>query len=201
MINHLEGIVAAAGATWVVLDINGFGMKMLCTPATAASVRLGEKQRLETSLIVREDSLTLFAFSSGSERDAFEVVQTASGVGPKLALAVVSVLAPDELRTAIQTENVAALTRVPGIGPKGAKKMVIELKDKVVSLGNPELPTPDLSYATEPWREQVRLGLESLGWSTKDADAAVEKVVPFAAADPTPNVAELMKQALRTLAK
>lgn len=200
MIAQLTGTVVAAGATWVVVDLSGFGVRALCTPATAASVRLGEPVTLATSLVVREDSLTLYAFADAEERDAFELVQSASGIGPRIAQAVVSVLSPADLRAAIASENVVALTRVPGIGPKGAQKMVIELKDKVNALGTspgtgPRLPQP------AGWRDQVRGGLESLGWSSRDADAACDRVESLAVADPDLGVGDLMKAALRSLAK
>lgn len=135
MIAQLTGTVAAVGGTWVVLDLAGFGVRALCTPATVAAVRVGASTTLHTSLVVREDSLTLYGFADADERDAFELVQSASGIGPKIAQAVVSVLPPGDLRAAIVDENVTALTRVPGIGPKGAQKMILELKDKVKALG------------------------------------------------------------------
>ena len=136
MIAQLTGTVIAAGATHVVLDLNGFGVKALCTPATAAAVRLGQPATLATSLVVREDSLTLYGFTEADERDCFELVQSASGIGPKIAQAVVSVLSPDALRAAIAAENIAALTKVPGIGVKGAQRLVIELKDLCPNIQN-----------------------------------------------------------------
>lgn len=200
MIAQLTGKVVEIGATWVVVDLGGFGVKALCTPAAASGVRMGETTTLWTSLVVREDSLTLYGFADADERDAFELVQSASGIGPKIAQAVVSVLSPAELRAAITSENLVALTKVPGIGRKGAQKMVIELKDKVNALG--AIPDLGTSLPSAPdWREQVRGGLESLGWSTKDADAACDRIAPLAEDDPEMGVAELMRAALRTLAK
>ncbi len=203
MIAQLTGTVTSVGGTWVVLDLSGFGVRALCTPATVASVRVGESATLHTSLVVREDSLTLYGFAEPDERDAFELVQSASGIGPKIAQAVVSVLPPDELRVAISQGNVAAITRVPGIGPKGAQKMIIELKDKVNALG----AVPNLTAGTasplpaEDWREQVASGLESLGWGGKDAHAAVEKVAHLRGEDPTVGIGELMRAALKSLAR
>lgn len=203
MIAHLTGTVHQVGGTWVVLDLGGFGVRVLATPATVASVRVGECATLHTSLVVREDSLTLYAFVDADERDAFELVQSASGIGPKLAQAVVSVLAPDELRAAIASENLAVLTKVPGIGRKGAQKMVIELKDKVHALGAISgLPTGGAARPdAEGWRDQVASGLESLGWSAKDATAAVEGVAPLRDEEPSLGVGELMRAALRSLAR
>ncbi|GAA1398481.1 Holliday junction branch migration protein RuvA [Luteococcus peritonei] len=200
MINHLTGTVAAAGATWVVLDVNGFGMKALCTPATCAQVRLGATTTLHTSMVVREDSMTLYGFADAEERDCFELVQSASGIGPKIAQAVVSVMDPEALRSAILTENLVALCKVPGIGRKGAQKMVIELKDKVNALGAVTAPTPTGEGAAQ-WREQVTDGLVGLGWSAKDAEAACDGVAHLVEEDPGVGIAVLMRQALASLAR
>lgn len=202
MIDRLRGTVVAVGATWVVLELSGLGIRALCTPATVASVRPGEPATLHTSLIVREDSLTVYGFADADERDVFELVMSTSGIGPKIAQTVVSVLPPDALRQAIATEDLATLTRVPGIGRKGAQRMVLELKDKVGALGGgaPGAPPP-AAPAEEAWREQVASGLESLGWSAKDAAAAVERVVPLREEDPGLGIGELMRAALRSLAR
>ncbi len=203
MIAHLTGTVSQVGGTWVDIDLGGFGVRALATPATVASVTVGKVATLATSLVVRQDSLTLFGFSDPEERDAFEMVQTASGIGPKLAQAVVSVLPPAELRDAILSENLVALTKVPGIGRKGAQKMVIELKEKVNALG----PVPDLGGAASAlpgpaaWRDQVASGLESLGWSARDAAAAVEGIAPLQEQNPALGIGELMRAALQSLAR
>ncbi|MFZ2481378.1 MAG: Holliday junction branch migration protein RuvA, partial [Propioniciclava sp.] len=195
--------VSQVGGTWVDIDLGGFGVRALATPATVASVTVGKVATLATSLVVRQDSLTLFGFSDPEERDAFEMVQTASGIGPKLAQAVVSVLPPAELRNAILSENLVALTKVPGIGRKGAQKMVIELKEKVNALG----PVPDLGGAASAlpgpaaWRDQVASGLESLGWSARDAAAAVEGIAPLQEQNPALGIGELMRAALQSLAR
>lgn len=204
MISRLSGTVVEAGATHVVLDLGGFGVRAWCTPDTCAGVRPGQQQLLHTSLVVREDSLTLYGFAEAAERDAFELVQSASGVGPKLALALVSVISPAELVTVISTENLTRLCAVPGIGRKGAQKLVIELKDKVLTLGVDATQDAAATVApahSEQWREQVSEGLQGLGWSARDAAAACEKVAELAATDPQPGVAVLMRAALRSLAK
>lgn len=199
MIAQLSGTVIAAGATHVVLDLNGFGVKALCTPATAASVRIGQAATLATSLVVREDSLTLYGFADADERDCFELVQSASGIGPKIAQAVVSVLSPDALRAAVASENIPALTKVPGIGVKGAQRLVIELKDKINTLA--AITTPSTLTAPMVWRDQVKGGLEGLGWSSRDADRACDSVAGLIDDDPGTPVAVLMRAALRSLAK
>lgn len=199
MISRLSGTVIAVGANWVVLDLNGFGVKALCTPSTASAVRLGQPATLATSLVVREDSLTLYGFAEADERDCFELVQSASGIGPKIAQAVVSVLSPDALRAAIAAENIAALTKVPGIGIKGAQRLVLELKDKINTLA--AITGPGATTTQLGWRDQVRGGLEGLGWSARDADKACDSVAGLVEADPSTSVAVLMRAALRSLAK
>ena len=140
MIAYVRGEVAAVTLTSAVLDVGGVGLELMCTPDTLAALRTGAVATLPTSMVVREDSLTLYGFSDADERDAFELVQSTSGIGPKIAQAVVSVLPPDALRQAIATENLTALTKVPGIGRKGAQRMVLELKDKVAALGGSPAP-------------------------------------------------------------
>lgn len=201
MIAHLTGTLAAVGGTWLVLDLNGFGVKVLCTPDTAVGVRLGEPTTLHTSLVVREDSLTVYGFVDAETRDCFELALSASGVGPKIALAMMSVLRPDDFRGAILTDNHRRISAVPGIGPKTAQKIVLELKDKVLSLGaiNSDTVSGPSPVPTPAWREQVVDGLQGLGWSAKDAEAACDRVVPLAEAETS--IAVLMRAALRTLAR
>ena len=200
MIAQLTGRVAAVGGTWLVIDLAGFCLTALCTPAPAGAVRVGEQVTLYTSLVVREDSLTLYAFGEPGERDCFELVQGASGIGPKIAQAVVSVFSPEEFRAAVAAANITALTRVPGIGVKGAQRLVLELKDKVNVLagsggGGGAHPV------AQGWRDQVRAGLEGLGYSARDAEAACDQVAPTANENPDTPVALLLRAALRSLAK
>ncbi|MBI4900186.1 MAG: Holliday junction branch migration protein RuvA [Actinobacteria bacterium] len=200
MIASITGVVSGVGATWAVVTVGGLGLRLLCTPSTCAGLRTGQEATLATSLVVREDSLTLYGFADDEGRELFELVQTATGVGPKLALAIVSVLSADDFRTAIATENLGTLSSVPGIGRRGAQRLVIELKDKVAALGGSGSAAPRPS-APPLWREKVRLGLEGLGWSARDAEAACDRVQPMADEDPSLGVAALMRAALRTLAK
>ena len=201
MISHCSGTVSAAGPTWVVLDNHGVGIKVLCPPATAASARIDQDISLQTSLVVREDSLTLYGFVEADDRDAFELVQTASGVGPKLAAAIMSVLDASQLATAITEEDDATLCRVPGIGRKGAAKMILELKDKMAAFAPRGPSTGDAAHVTAPWREQVAEGLVGLGWSAKDAEKAVDEVAALKDADPAMTIGNLMRAALRSLAR
>jgi Holliday junction DNA helicase RuvA len=200
MIALLTGTVAAAGANWAVIQAGGVGLRVLCTPSTAARLRPGETATVHTSLVVREDSLTLYGFADAAERDCFELAQGASGIGPKTALAVVSVFTPDDFRVAVSSGNIAALTRVPGIGTKGAQRLALELKDKVGVLAGSGGGAAAASGPSS-WREQVVAGLEGLGYSTRDAESACDRVAQQASDDPDLGVAELLRAALRTLAK
>lgn len=203
MISQLTGNVVALGPNWVVLDVQGVGYRLTCTPTTAAALRPAEQSTLYTTLTVRQDSLSLNGFGTTAERDTFELLQTASGVGPKLALAVVSVLSPAQLVEAIRSEDLGVLTRVPGIGRKGAEKLIIELRDRVGALDVeiPDEPAIRAMPGHEAWREQVMAGLSGLGWSARDADAACEKVAALVVDDPQISLARLMRAALQSLAR
>jgi Holliday junction DNA helicase RuvA len=200
MIASLRGTVLELAPTAVVIDVGGVGLRVLCPPATAAALTVGESARLETHLVVREDALTLYGFLSAADRAAFALVQTATGVGPKLALALLTVLDAGELGRALAEENLAALCRVPGVGRKVAQRLVIELKDKAGALAlaaTSRGPRPE----DEPWREQVTQGLTGLGYSARDAERATAAVADLAEGDPNPPVAELMRAALKQLAR
>ena len=198
MIAHVRGTVAAVTLNAAVVDVGGLGHHVFCTPGTIAALRVGQEAQLATSLVVREDSLTLYGFADVDERDMFELVQTASGVGPKVAQAMLAVMPPDRLRNAIASQDHAALTSVPGIGRKGAERIVVELKDRV---GPVTAESGPAATATAPWREQVLEALQGLGWSAKDAAHAVETVAESGEADGSPDVASLLRAALRTLSK
>jgi Holliday junction DNA helicase RuvA len=172
----------------------------LCSPNTVAGLHVGQRATLATSLVVREDSLTLYGFASVDEREFFELLLTATGVGPKLAQAALAVLPPDQLRAAIASENLVQLTKVPGIGRKGAQRMVIELKDKINAVGLSAEPHTSAGVAPA-WRDQVSSGLVGLGWSAKDAEAACTEVEPVVDANPDVSVAVLMRSALQALAR
>lgn len=200
MIAFVRGTVAQVGLTSVVLEVGGVGLELNCAPNTLATLRDGSMVLLPTSLVVREDSLTLFGFLDESEKEVFELLQTASGVGPKLAQAMLAVLSPDDLRRSITTEDVRTLTRVPGIGQKVAQRIILELKDRIgAPTGGAGTSTP--AMPVEPaWRLQVREGLVGLGWSAKEADKAIDVVAPEDPAE-TPDVGALLRSALRALSR
>ena len=181
MIASVRGEVLEIGLDHAVVEVGGAGLAVYATPATLARLRRGEQARLATSLVVREDSLTLFGFADADERELFVLLQTVSGVGPRLALATLAVLDPDALRRALADGDATALTRVPGIGRKGAERMVLELRDKVVALGGVPAPAPSALPTGGP-RDQVVEALLGLGFPARSAEQAVDAVLTEAGA-------------------
>ena len=205
MIAHLRGTVAGVAPDGAVIEVGGVGMRVQCTPGTLATLKPGEPAQVATSLVVREDSLTLYGFCSDDERNVFELLQTASGVGPRLALAMLAVHAPDALRRAVSTEDLGALTMVPGIGRKGAQRIVLEMKDRLGPPGDSGDDFPRVARRPPSWRDQVQSGLVNLGWPARDADqaiAALEDEGVIGGADGTAvDVATALRAALRKLSK
>ncbi len=201
MIAFVHGRVAALGLTSAVLEVGGVGLELHCTPDTIAGLRTGAEATLPTSMVVREDSLTLFGFADEDEKQMFELVQTASGVGPKLAQAMLAVHRPEALRRAVSSDDVKTLTTVPGIGQKGAQRIILELRDRIGPPGASASPGPQAPTSLGAWQGQVQAGLVGLGWSTKEADRAIGEVAPEAEQMATPDVARLLRSALRTLSK
>ncbi|WP_338694456.1 Holliday junction branch migration protein RuvA [Streptomyces sp. Q6] len=199
MIAFVSGPIAALAPDAAVVEVGGVGMAVQCTPNTLSTLRLGQQAKLATSLVVREDSLTLYGFADDDEKQTFELLQTASGVGPRLAQAMLAVHSPDALRRAVSTGDEKALTAVPGIGKKGAQKLLLELKDRLgepLGTGGPAIGTA----VTSGWREQLHAALIGLGYATREADEAVSAVAPQAEAmEGTPQVGPLLKAALQTL--
>lgn len=202
MIASVRGRVASVSPDGAVVEVGGVGLSVICTPGTIANLRVGEEARLATSLIVREDSLTLYGFADDDAKNLFELLQTASGVGPRLAQAVLAVHSPDVVRKAIATGDLTTLTRVPGIGKKGAERLVLELRDRIgsVSAGGTgeslSLPVAGIS-----WADQVRQALVGLGWTATQADQAVGVVSAELNGDPAPAVQVLLKRAIQVLGR
>ena len=209
MIASVSGRVAAVSPDGAVVEVGGIGLAVQCTPGTIARLQVGENARLSTSLIVREDSLTLYGFADDDERSLFELLQTANGVGPRLAQAVLAIHPPREVRRAVSTADVKALMQVPGIGKKGAERLILELRDRLgVSTSDTSLDAPlgpSLVTPVAPWRDQLTSALVGLGWSTKEADSAVVELAPVAdeqtAATGAVEVAVLLRQALQLLGR
>jgi Holliday junction DNA helicase RuvA len=209
VIASVSGRVAAVSPDGAVVEVGGIGLSVQCTPGTIARLQLGESARLSTSLVVREDSLTLYGFADDDERQLFELLQTANGVGPRLAQAVLAIHPPREVRRAVSMADVKALMQVPGIGKKGAERLILELRDRLGSTtsdthldaaaGLPSV-TP-----VAPWRGQLTSALIGLGWSAKEADTALGQLAPVAdeqlAATGSVEVAVLLRQALQLLGR
>jgi holliday junction DNA helicase RuvA len=199
MIASVRGTVAALGPDGAVVEVGGVGLAVSCSPGTLARLRVGEPARLATSLVVREDSLTLYYFADDDERALFELLQTANGVGPKLAQTMLAVHPPRELRRAIATSDFASLVQVPGIGRKGAERIVIELRDRIGSVDD-ESPV-DVAGLTPvaPWREQLRHALAGLGFTGKEAFDAIDIV--GADVGDTPDVPQLLRRSIQLLGR
>jgi Holliday junction DNA helicase RuvA len=203
MIASVRGRVAAVAPDSAVVEVGGVGLCVVCTPSTLANLRIGEEARLATSLVVREDSLTLYGFADDDARSLFELLQTASGVGPRLAQAVLAVHPPDVVRKAIATGDLTTLTRVPGIGKKGAERLVLELRDRIgsVSVASTGGENMSLPVAGISWNDQVRQALVGLGWTAGQADQAVSIVSSELNGDPAPAVPVLLKRAIQVLGR
>jgi Holliday junction DNA helicase RuvA len=204
VIAFVSGRVAALAPDGAVVEVGGVGLTVQCTPGTLAALRIGEQAHLPTSLIVREESLTLYGFADEDERVVFELLQTASGVGPRLAQAMLAVHDPDTLRRAVASEDLAALVQVPGIGRKGAQRIVLELKDRLGAVrGTTTVRRSGPVHAG--WRDQLHGALLGLGWSGREADEGVAAAAPYAeeaaAAGDAPDVGALLKVALRSLSR
>ena len=173
MISLLNGTVRSVSSDRLIVEVGGFGVSVLVNPQTSAQATLGAQIQLFTSLVVREDSLTIFGFINDESRALFELVQTVSGIGPKVALSILGALTPEDLGRAIAQEDVAVIEKVPGIGRKGAQRLILELKGKLSDLSTGQ------SYTSHQpaWREQLTSALVSLGFSPKESDAAISNVV------------------------
>jgi Holliday junction DNA helicase RuvA len=213
VIASVHGRVAAVSPDGAVVEVGGVGLAVQCTPGTIARLQVGENARLSTSLVVREDSLTLYGFADDDERQLFELLQTANGVGPRLAQAVLAIHPPREIRRAVTMGDLKALMQVPGIGKKGAERLVLELRDRLgaptgdtVLDGGAALPVAGGGITpVAPWRDQLTSALVGLGWTSREADTALTTLAPVVdeqiAAEGAVNVAVLLRQALQILGR
>jgi Holliday junction DNA helicase RuvA len=197
MIAQLTGTIRYLATDKVVLEVGGVGYALSVTPRTSAQITMGSVITLSTSLVVREDSLTLFGFHDHRDRDIYETLQTVSGIGPKVALAITGAMSPDQLAHAIAAEDVAAIEKVPGIGKKGAQRLILELKGKLVS------ETPTNSGATHlAVRDQLLAALTGLGFTAKESDNAINSTLTHLAEDgrdpSSLDLAELLKLTLQS---
>lgn len=194
MISRVRGQVLSIGLDHAVIEVGGIGLAVQSTPSTLATLRTGEEAALATALVVREDSLTLFGFADAQARELFGLLQTVSGIGPRIALATLAVLEPGQLRGALADGNIAVLTQVPGIGRKGAERLIIELRDKVGALAS--TAAESIVEGTGPVRSSVVEALVGLGFPAKQAEQAVDGVLAGNGTADTPTV---LRKALATL--
>jgi holliday junction DNA helicase RuvA len=195
VISSVRGKVLEVALDHAVVEVGGVGLEVRTTPATLSSLRRGEQAQLATALVVREDSLTLFGFADAQARQLFNLLTTVSGIGPRLALATLSVLEPEALRAALAEGNITALTQVPGIGRKGAERLVIELRDKVGALTGPAANGTPTNGAV---RESVVEALLGLGFAVRQAEQTVDAVL---AEHPDANTSAVLRRALTTLGR
>jgi Holliday junction DNA helicase RuvA len=202
VIASVRGVVAAVGPDGAVVEVGGVGLSVSCSPGTLARLRVGETARLATSLVVREDSLTLYGFADDDERAMFELLQTANGVGPKLAQTMLAVFAPRDLRRAIATSDFTTLIKVPGIGRKGAERIVIELRDRIGSIDGSDSPV-DLTgiTAVAPWRDQLAHALAGLGFTGKEAADAIDVVAADRPTGEPVDVPALLRRSIQLLGR
>lgn len=195
MIASVRGDVFEIALDHAVIEASGVGYKVMATPSTLATLRRGVESRLITAMIVREDSQTLYGFADAEARDLFLTLLGVSGVGPKIALATLAVYDPAALRQALADGDVTALTRVPGIGKRGAERMVLELRDKVGAVA----AGPGVAVAGgHAVRGPVVEALVGLGFAAKQAEDATDKVL---AGDPDVTTSSALRAALSLLGK
>jgi Holliday junction DNA helicase RuvA len=187
VISRLRGKAVAWDAEGLVLDVNGVGYRLFATPAAVKKADGADEVVLETHLHVREDAMQLFGFADGDERQLFEQLLSVSGVGPKVALAIVSGYSPGELRRAIVREDDALFQTIPGIGKKTAQRVVLELKEKIAPLAAVEAP----HLGAGDGHIVARDALVELGYSAAEAEQRLAEV------DPDLPPAERVREALR----
>lgn len=196
MISSLRGTVLAAGGNAVIIDVGGVGIRVNVTPAFALAVRVGDEASAHTSLIVREDALTLYGFSTIAELDLFELLIGVTGVGPKSALGVLSAMSPEHVARAVSDEDDAAFRKVSGIGPKTAKLIIVSLTGRLV-VATPVDDAP-VTVASDV-SDQVLAALTGLGWSEKVAASALEETLADVEERDRASVPVLLRRVLAAL--
>ncbi len=191
MIARLRGAPAGAGADWLVLDVGGVGYRLSATPRAIQKADAASEVALETYLHVREDALQLYGFADAAERELFELLLAVNGVGPKVALAIVSGYSPSELRRAIVREDAALFETIPGIGRKTAQRVVLELKEKIAPLVAVPGGGADAAAPGDDAHLVAREALVELGYSVAEAEKRLAEI------DPDLPAAERVRLALR----
>lgn len=199
MIAALRGEVLSIGLEHAVIDCAGVGYKFLATPPTLGSLQRGEQASVLTTLVVKEDSMTLYGFRDTADREMFHTLQGVSGLGPKLALAALSVMGASELAQAISSGDSKTLQSIPGVGKRMAERLALELKDKVAGFAPaPAQSAGEQATASGPVVEEVTEALLGLGFTEK---AARPVVAAMAAENPDAENSTLLRAALAQLGK
>lgn len=197
MISFINGTVRSLTLDRAVVEVGGVGLAISITPATSASLNIGAPAQFFTTFVVREESMTLYGFLDEDVKTLFELVQTVSGIGPKVALSLVAALSPSQLGIAISQEDIAAIEKVPGIGRKGAQRLILELKGKLSDFGT----SNKIAHHQPVWREQLASALISLGFTAKESDGAITTVVNQIAEEGgdanVTDLSDLLKRALQ----
>lgn len=199
MISSVRGTVLSALGSTAVIEVGGIGLSIQVTPEHALSLRTGSEAFVHTTLIVREDSLSLFGFETAEQLAVFELLTSVTGVGPKSALGVLAVLTPDQIARAVSTEDDAVFRKVSGIGPKTAKLIVVALTGKLRITASTSSSSSSRAVAAQPVDESVLVALIGLGWSEKIAQRAVEDAVANNPEADVSSVPALLRLALAQL--
>ncbi len=195
MIASLSGVVKSVSGSSAVVEVGGVGILVHLSPRLSASLTVGLSTHLHTTLIVREDALTLYGFESSSDRELFELLMTVTGIGPKVAQSALSVFDAPEIISAIMNDKPSTLEKIPGLGKKGAQRLILELKEKVRGFAS----SSAYAHGAGSWREQVNEALLNLGFTTRDTDDALDLVAAhFGSEIPSTDIAVLLKFALQT---
>lgn len=189
MIAFVKGTLAEISALGAVIEVGGVGMNLLTSANALRDKKVGDSVQVPTVMVVREDHMTLYGFADTNEKDMFLLLQTVSGIGPRMALTAISVMGEQKLSQAISNSDVGSLTSVPGIGKKGAQRLILELSDKLSSPRNLTLNS---------WRESLITALVGLGWNRKDASSAAEQVE---SPDNEADLSDSLRAALKILSK
>ncbi|APT84872.1 Holliday junction branch migration protein RuvA [Corynebacterium aquilae] len=198
MIASVRGTVIAINLTSAVIECAGVGYLVQATPATLGTLTRGEEALLLTTMVVREDAMTLYGFDNADSRDIFSQLQTVSGLGPRLAMAALSVFSPQDICRAISGGDAKTLQKIPGVGKRMAERMIVDLKDKVADYGAPEAPVQGVDLINGAVAEQVAEALVGLGFTAVQAEAAVARVL---SAQPDATTSTALRLALADLGK
>ncbi|HIW46747.1 MAG TPA: Holliday junction branch migration protein RuvA [Candidatus Yaniella excrementigallinarum] len=199
MISSLTGEIQEVAVDSAVIAVGGVGYLFAASPNTVSALRIGQETTVQTLLLIRDDNPVLYGFGTADEREIFEIMMTVSGIGPRIALAVLSIFEPDQVRRHISEQDDKAFTQVPGIGPKSARRIILELSGKLVP--REEEGSETKTVTGQPvWQEQVQQALIGLGWKEKDAAKGIAQAIK---ADPglaaSANVSDALRASLQNL--